>query len=98
MSDKKRLIRHSIRANYGQCRSVRALTQQLHSKQCVSFFFLLKKFYYFFFVLNFIAQYSYLVRLVVIFLKLCVLFMLEIKLNKLNLFDQTLLHVYKTER
>lgn len=52
----------------------------------------------FFFVLNFIAQYSYLVRLVVIFLKLCVLFMLEIKLNKLNLFDQTLLHVYKTER
>lgn len=52
----------------------------------------------FFFVLNFIAQYSYLVRLVVIFHKLCVLFMLEIKLNKLNLFDQTLLHVYKTER
>lgn len=52
----------------------------------------------FFFVLNFIAQYSYLVRLVVIFHKLCVLFMLEIKLNKLNLFDQTLLHVYITER
>lgn len=52
----------------------------------------------FFFVLNFIAQYSYLVRLVVIFLKLCVLFMLEIKLNKLNLFDQTLLHEYITER
>lgn len=57
-----------------------------------------KKIFFFFFVLNFIAQYSYLVRLVVIFLKLCVLFMLEIKLNKLNLFDQTLLHVYITER
>lgn len=61
-------------------------------------FFPFEKILFFFFVLNFIAQYSYLVRLVVIFHKLCVLFMLEIKLNKLNLFDQTLLHVYITER